>query len=342
MELVPLAEYTADQLGAGVSVDGPCLMRDGTFALFVSLRGKDGGAMPSPSELHWPRDVPDRMRAEPARLFLRKDRLEHKATYLGPIAYVKSGRPARDGFKVLFRLSEPAAEPIWRELVAAATMPPPPPPDEAIAALTTESTTIERVEALRIFVERWHGGEDAEPEEAPTRVPSPLLELHRLVAKRNVFGQNRLVALKDLVVEDGRMVFYIENQGVCVWAIDPTLDDPPVFVRNNDEERWSPEAPSLSGFLIQAVLFETVLCAAYFGASTDAADLAELRKVTRSVAPLALPPWTSTKTEFFASGGVIGFAYEDGDAVHIELAAHDREPLEAIADLIADWPNGGL
>jgi hypothetical protein len=342
VEWLPLTEYTANQLGAGVSVDGPCLMRDGTFALFVSLRGKDGGAMPSPAELHWGRDVPDRMRAEPTHLFLRKARDERSATYLGRVAYVKTGRPARDGFKVLFRFVEPLPESTWRELVASAQAPAPAAPEEAIAALTTESTTADRVHALRSFVERWYGAEAETNEATSLEIPPPLRELHRLASTRKLFGQNRLVPAKELVVEDGKMVFYVENQGVCLWAIDPTLDDPPVFVRSSETESWALEAPTLSGFLIQAVLFETILCAPYFGASTDAADAAELRKIRRRVAPLVLPPWARNKTEFFASSGIIGFAYANGDAHHIELAAHDREPFEALEGVIDDWPNIGF
>jgi hypothetical protein len=64
MAFVPLTEYSADQLRTGVGLDGPCLMPDGAFALFISLRGKDGGRMPSPSELYWGRDVPDALTCE--------------------------------------------------------------------------------------------------------------------------------------------------------------------------------------------------------------------------------------------------------------------------------------
>jgi hypothetical protein len=206
VQLVPLAEYTSDQLRAGVSLDGPCLMRDGTFALFVSLRGKEGGVMPSPSELQWPRDVPDKMRSEPARLFLRRDRAEQAAMYLGTIAFVRTGRPARDGFRILFRLSEPLPEATWRELVAAAAAPPPPAPEEAIAALTLQSTTTDRMEAMRVFVERWYGpitgdaptGATAAPLPVPPNVPEPLRQLHELTAKRQIFGQNSLVKANEL------------------------------------------------------------------------------------------------------------------------------------------------
>lgn len=98
---------------------------------------------------------------------------------------------------------------------------------------------------------------------------------------------------------------------------------------------------SLSGFLIQAVILETVYCAAVSGASTDGATAAELRKLKRHVKPVALPAW-SGKTEFLASNGIVGFAYPDADLFHIELAAHDREPFEAIEDMLSDWPEVGF
>lgn len=266
MQLVPLTEYTFDQLRIGLTLDGPCVMPDGTFALLVSLRGKDGGAMPSPSELHWSRDVPDKMRTAPSHLFLRREGAEASAVYLGQIAFVKTGRPARDGYRILFRLTEALPEPPWRELVAE----------------------------------------------------------------------------NDLVVKDGKLVFYVENQGVCEWAIELGVDDPPVLVRSNaPSDPWLQDAPTLSGFLIQAVLFETVLCAAPFSASSDGADAAALRKLKRHAKPIALPPWAD-KTEFLAANGLIGFVVPDADVFRIELAAHERAAFEAIEALVADWPNVGF
>jgi hypothetical protein len=94
--------------------------------------------------------------------------------------------------------------------------------------------------------------------------------------------------------------------------------------------------------LIQAVIYETVLCAAFFGASTEGADVAELRKLKRHVAPLVLPSWASSKTQFFGSNGIVGFAYPDADLFHVELAAHDREPFETIEELLSEWPHIGF
>lgn len=344
MQLVPLTEYTADQLHVGLSTDGPCLMADGTFALIVSLRGKDGGAMPSPSELRWSRDVPDRMKAAPTHLFLRRDREERSALYLGTIMFERTGRPAKDGFKILFRLSDAIPEPAWRDFVAAATAPPPPDPEEAIAGLTAESTTADRIAALRVFIERWYGPTAASGERAlPANFPEPLRVLYELARGRTLFAQNKLKAASDLAVEDGKLTFYVENQGVCEWAIEPGKDDPPVLVRGNEwGDPWNEEAPTLSGFLIQAVIFETVLGAAHFSASTDGADADELRKLKCHVKPIALPPWARSMTTFLASNGIVGFASKDADLYRIELAAHDKEPFDRIEDVVSDWPNIGF
>jgi hypothetical protein len=347
LELIPFNEYTSTQIDVSMSLDGPCLLRDGSFGLIVSLRGKDGGAMPSPSELQWRRDVPEKMRETPSHLFLRRDREERSALYLGQIVFVRTGRPARDGFKILFRLREPPSDARWQEFVAAANVPPPPTPEEAISALTLRSTTADRVGAMRLFVERWYGmtaGWDASIESSViTNVPGPLRQLYALTATRAVFGQNTLVRAAELTVEDGKVVFYVENQGCCTWAIEPGSDDPPVFVRFDSADPWFQEAPTLSGFLIQAVIFETVLCAPFFGASTDCASASELRRLRRRLKPVPLPPWAwNGGTEFFASNGIVGFASPNSDLFTIELAAHDREPFEQFEELFSEWPNVGF
>jgi hypothetical protein len=344
-----MTEYSPRELRAGVGLDGPCLLHDGTFALFVSLRGKDGGTMPSPSELRWSRDLPDRMRVEPVHVFFRRG--DEGALYLGTASFVRAGSPRREGFEISFRLSEPLPEPVWRGLVSAANAPPPPSPEEAIVALTGRSTAEDRVRAMEIFVERWYAPITAEASKAsnplertPLELPEPLRRLYGLAAKRDLFGQNRLVKAEDLAVEDGKLGFYIENQGVCVWAVDhPAGHDPPVFVRGNAwGDPWVEEAPTLSGFVIQMVIFEAVLCAGHFSARHDGLTASELRKLQRKVAPLVLPPWSSSKTQFVGKGGIVGFVFPDADLFQVELAARDRASFEAIEDLISEWPDLGF
>ncbi|AKU95012.1 hypothetical protein AKJ09_01676 [Labilithrix luteola] len=204
--------------------------------------------------------------------------------------------------------------------------------------------------AMEVFVERWYApgtadtaNVDASERTEFERLPEPLRRLYRLAAKRQLFGQNRLVGADDLVVKDGKLTFYVENQGVCEWAIDPSEADPPVFVRGNAfGDPWIEEATTLSGFLIQMVIYEAVLCFAPFRATNDGVSASELRKLKRKISSLALPAWAWSKMQFFGKNGIVGFALPNTDLFQVELAARERAPFEAIEDLISDWPDLGF
>ena len=76
---------------------------------------------------------PRRARTEPVHVFVRRG--DH-ALYLGRATVRRRGRPARDGFALLFGLAQPVEAPVWRELCAEGSAPPPPAPEEAIASLS--------------------------------------------------------------------------------------------------------------------------------------------------------------------------------------------------------------
>jgi hypothetical protein len=328
-------------VGGGSDLDGPFLRPDGSFGLLVSLRGKDGGSLPSPSELRWSRDVPDSMRSRPVHVFLR---IADARRYLGAAKFARDGRPARDGFRVLFSFDEPLDETVWREITSSASAPPPPDPEEAIAALSPNATSSDCVGAMRVFLHRWFGC-SLEPALVTTSVnaPVPLVALYGAVEGHAVCVQNRLVPRGDLAVrEDGKVVFYIENQGVCDWATEAAGDDPPVFVKQSSHgAEWVLESRHLSSFLIQLVVLEAAF-GARFSASHEGVDGASLRKLVRRVKPLPLPDWSSSGTTFFGSGGVVGFAFPNGRDFDVWLGAKTREPFEAIEDLLEDWPEVGF
>jgi len=194
--------------------------------------------------------------------------------------------------------------------------------------------------ALRVFAERWFGcPADAPPLTSSTPTPAPLSALYGLVEDHHVCVQNRLVSREKLAVADGKLTFYVENQGVCAWATEATGDDPPVYVQHNDwKAPWKREADTLSGFLIQMMIQEAVF-GAPFGASHDGVEAAELARLAKRVRPLPLAPWLSSKTRFFGSNGIVGFAFDNGDAFDVWLGAKDRARLEPIQDLVEDWTN---
>jgi hypothetical protein len=60
--------------------------------------------------------------------------------------------------------------------------------------------------------------------------------------------------------------------------------------------------------------------------------------LAKRLLPLPIPAWASSRTRFFGSGGVIGFAYAEGDHFAIRLGANERVRMEPLEDLLADWP----
>nr|HPH69031.1 hypothetical protein [Kofleriaceae bacterium] len=224
-----LHEYSLKQLSLDEdTLDGPFFMSNGQFGLLVSLRGKDGGALPSCSELRWSRDLPPAARSAPLQIFVRQ---KNGMLALGPAQIARRGQLTRDGYKVALAFAEPLPAALWSHLVEAALRPLAPAPEELIATLTTSSTTSERIAAMRMFAARWFNcPADAQPLAHELPLPLPLRTLYALVAEHPVDAQNQLVAATALVVEDDRIAFYIENQGVCSWATSVAADDPPVYV----------------------------------------------------------------------------------------------------------------
>lgn len=193
---------------------------------------------------------------------------------------------------------------------------------------------------MRSFVDRWYG--DAPPQSArggEERAPPPLRALYALTAARDVCSQNRLVPPGDLAVEDDKLTFYVENQGVFRWATEPRGDDPPVYVRGSAwGAPWQKESGSLSAFLLQLLVLEATF-AAPFGASHDALSPRALSSLEKRVRPLPLPPWASSGTRFYGSGGVIGFATPQGKERSIWLGAKDIARLDPLSSMLSRWPD---
>ncbi|HJT32142.1 MAG TPA: hypothetical protein VJ783_08865, partial [Pirellulales bacterium] len=111
----------------------------------------------------------------------------------------------------------------------------------------------DRLAILERLVNYWHG--PIRPEDAISEadlgglpLPMPLRWWYRWTGKRSeILGrQNRLLVPRDferrynmLRINNGRLCFYDENQGVYQWSTDRTGDDPPVFGRYEGKGRWS-------------------------------------------------------------------------------------------------------
>ena len=246
--------------------------------------------------------------------------------------------------------------------------------DQLLGSLGQPSTVERRLEILEKLIRYWHGGflpDHLRPEESlrNLRLPRPLRWLYERGADRSGFfsRQNQLLGPDDLEIVDGRLVFYVENQGVYLWAIEekenrrdvpgqlrlPFMDehdsrpietndeDPPVWGRfNGKNDPWELEEVRLSEFLIQACLFEAIQSAPH-GASASWGNQDLLDRVT---APLKLVPlgawrWPSYPHRFWAGGGTFVSACPNGIVdgelgYSIWVGAKAEEPLQYLKVIV--------
>ena len=154
------------------------------------------------------------------------------------------------------------------------------------------------LDSLELFLRRWLGDPMpwygiAEKKLAEVRLPRPLRRLYAIAGEwpgdnpfRSLFAyQDRLVPFELLAVEEGKLVFLWENQGVWSCGTEAEGEDPPVWVRF-DEEPWRPLGTTLAPFLVTACLHEILLGARFTGAAADLID--RMRAAGKQVSPLWL------------------------------------------------------
>jgi hypothetical protein len=228
--------------------------------------------------------------------------------------------------------------------------------DEALARLQQPTTLHDRLAILRELVEFWHGPiqpEDgmSDSESTSLPMPFPLRWWYRWAGRRTeiMTGQNWLLIPRDfehryrmLRVQNGRLVFYVENQGVYEWATLQHGEDPPVFGRLEGRGRWANEGITLSEHLILACLFEAVMCHAKYEASVAWLEQEKLRELIRHVPLLAIRGWRWGKTRFFAGRGAFMNVCENrpGDGTKgyysVSIGAKTEQPLQFLRPFVDD------
>lgn len=168
-------------------------------------------------------------------------------------------------------------------------------------------------DSLHRFLVRWHGPPDREavlPGGTGHGVPRPLREwIGRTSAwSKPLTTQNHL--LDQPTTEDDKLVFWVENQGVWLWAADRVGDDPPVHDRENlAGEPWRPTGVSLSTFLLHVAVFEAIMGSPY-GAAACWVTPAELDSILAPLRPLPMPAWRwpTAGHRLHAGEGLLAFA----------------------------------
>ncbi|MER5429652.1 hypothetical protein [Streptomyces sp. NPDC002588] len=120
-------------------------------------------------------------------------------------------------------------------------------------------------QGLLRFLRRWYGA-PAVPNvrlgESPG-VPRELVEWHEISARWGglIASHNYAIPLPELSTEDGKIPFWVENQGTWVWAFDPNNEDHSVYEREPSDEPtpWKCTGERLSEFLIHATVVEAIM-----------------------------------------------------------------------------------
>lgn len=342
-QFVPGEEYDFQVIHAAIDArgkKGPFLVGPRGLALRVPQEPVLGG--PSFSEraaLEWPGAVPERAVGNGARILVFVDVSEARARFIGEgrATRYSSGKGApRD---VRFTLTPTLSRTAWLELNSRNLPPLGPPPEEPLAGLNAESGPGERWAALSSFLERWYGKTLSKLPATSTKTKAPpllqkMLAVHSLIPE--IVEHNELVTADDLAEEDGKVVFLVENQAVCLWATEPEGADPRVWYRNNTEgEPWLEETERLSGFLIQTSLFEAILHAR-FGASATALPPDAVQPILERVTPLGRGRWNWGGARFFGGGGALVMTMENGDGTDVWLAAPTPLALTPFEALVTD------
>lgn len=107
---------------------------------------------------------------------------------------------------------------------------------------------------------------------AQTKLPEPLRWIYRFAGEwpsdnwwETVFAyQDMLLPFESLSIKDGKLVFVVENQGCWDVGTDTSGEDPPVWVRENEDHApWQKLCDSLTEFLVTFCLHEVVFGSRY-------------------------------------------------------------------------------
>jgi hypothetical protein len=203
-------------------------------------------------------------------------------------------------------------------------------------------------ETLIRFLEAWHGPA-VHPMSDPFigSEPEPIRRLAALSRRwTSAIVQNHLRLGLD-PLEDGRRVFYVENQGVYEWATDGIADDPVVWGRfTNSSESWQAEREPLSRFVIQIAALEAIAGADH-GAAAPWITLQDLVAALRPLERLPLGSWRWPREPlwFYAGEDVLATASPNGpiepgqsDRFDLMISATNVEALGYLHDIEGiDW-----
>ncbi|MDT0267679.1 hypothetical protein RM844_15435 [Streptomyces sp. DSM 44915] len=161
-----------------------------------------------------------------------------------------------------------------------------------------------------------------------------LVAWHEIAARWDgvIASHNYPIPLTELAPEDGKIPFWVENQGTWVWAFDPDSADHTVYERapSDEPEPWQRTGEGLSAFLAHATVLEALLCAPEAKIARNVgADWLREQQGSRAL-PFPTWNWPAPESRLFCGERWLALVYpsDDSEAGHdITVAATTPEAL---------------
>jgi hypothetical protein len=208
------------------------------------------------------------------------------------------------------------------------------------------------VSTLERFLATWYGPPDraaaGRPGAAPPRsLPTPLREWYIATSRysRPLTFHNTVLEPEQVQEDGGKLVFWVENQEVVLWAADRDGDDPMVYERVNvDDEPWHPTGVPLSAFLLNIAILEACMGGASCTAYAEGLNEAQTADCLAPLRPMPYPGPTY-RGQLYAGPQVLGFATgSPGDQWYLYLAARTSTAIQQLITRTTgiSWDVGSL
>jgi hypothetical protein len=196
-------------------------------------------------------------------------------------------------------------------------------------------------ETVERFAYAWHGPPQGavSPDDVPPDVPEPLRRFYDVAVRwPNLIVQNSLV--RPPKGEGNRVVFYVENQGLCSWMTSRSGgDDAPVWAEATEGETVIENEP-LSRFLVTVAILEAVFGSPE-GASTAWLHRDRLGSGFGPLRRLPFAPWRGFPEDatFYASDDLLAVSCvnatpESDEYLSVWVGARDRPALSALDSIM--------
>jgi hypothetical protein len=179
------------------------------------------------------------------------------------------------------------------------------------------------------------------------RLPASLAAFYRLVGHRRdlTSGQDRLIGLNSLTVQNGSLIYRDEAAGITTWGVrvcDLGLADPPVVIGFSSGRPWRPFLRSFSLAAVEMVLSESVaggLDERHDNRQLDDADIIRLEEQYERLPFPDYPAWWQPDVpqalRWFSGPGVL---LREDSRTWLWARAQNEDSLAQLRDALpGDW-----